>query len=85
MSGLSFQQLEAGFRFSGQRLRLCHASEPVEPLPLEEWSVTRPWPFGFAEKTPTDMERSETIKYLLGGKIVCVNRHWQTKRVRPLW
>lgn len=68
MSGLSFQQLEAGFRFSGQRLRLCHASEPVEPLPLEEWSVTRPWPFGFAGKNSYKDKKGETGKIFIKRK-----------------
>ena len=48
--GLGQRQLEAGFQSPGQRPRLGPGSEGAESWPLDQWLVTRPWPFGFAER-----------------------------------
>ena len=52
-------------------------------MPLDQWPVTRPWPYGFAEKEfPQRQKVVKQVKYLLGGKksTVHVDRH--TGRLR---
>ena len=53
----------------GQRLRSGRGGDSTKSQPLDQWSVTRTWPYGFAEKEfPQRWKVVKQVKCSLGEK-----------------
>ena len=71
LGGLSLQQLQAGFRFPGQRLKSGLGSESVESQPLDhqgQWPVTRSLARRLCRNEFPEMKSSETSKVFIRRK-----------------
>ena len=83
LSDLSLQQLEAGFRFPGCRLKSGHVTSlKVKALNLshkttrDQRSVTRLWPINFTENEFLQRGKiSETSKVVIRRKRVSMDIH----------